>query len=82
MVEVFRTSVRSDSEAALVLAQLEATFPEHDINFDLEDCDHILRLEADVVHMDIKSVMELVKSQGFEIEILPDEIPNKRRLIA
>lgn len=82
MVEVFKTSVRSNADAAWVLAQLEAAFPEHEINFDLEDCDHILRLETNALRVDITSVLELVKNQGFDIEVLPDEIPNKRRLIA
>ena len=82
MVEVFKTSIRSDAEAALVLMELETAFPDHEINFDLEDCDNILRFKTDAVHIDIKSVMELVKDQGFEIEILTDEIPSKGRLIA
>ena len=82
MIEVFKTNVISDIEATSVLTYLKTAFPYYKINFDLEDCDNILRLETDAVSIDVKSIIKFVQDHGFEIEVLPDEIPAKGRLIA
>lgn len=46
MVEVFKTDVDKEEEAEAIVRELSEYYPEHRINFDLEDCDKILRVEG------------------------------------
>lgn len=46
MVEVFKTNVQQESDKSRVLAIIQKLFPNYKINFDLEDCDRILRVEG------------------------------------
>jgi len=46
MVEVFKTNVRNTREAKRVIQKLAEEFPKHKINFDLSDCDRILRIQG------------------------------------
>lgn len=70
MVEVFKTNISSKRKAKIIRDRLEKAFPEYGINFDLEDCDRILRVEA--VSMDCESLLKEVKKldSGISITIL------------
>lgn len=46
MVEVFKTDVQHEYQAARILDVLSGHYPMYRINFDLEDCDKILRVEG------------------------------------
>ena len=46
-MEVFKTNVRSIRKAKLIIQKLEEEFPAHKINFDLSDCDKILRVQGE-----------------------------------
>lgn len=78
MVEVFRTNIETEKDAEFILEQLQIEFTNHKINFDLEDCDNILRIESSETVLDAASVIDKVKGCGFEIEILPNEVPNEK----
>lgn len=45
-VEVFKTNVQQQRQAAWLLGLLNRQFPLCRINFDLDDCDRILRVEG------------------------------------
>jgi hypothetical protein len=47
---------------------LSDAFPSFKINFDLSDCDKVLRVEG--VNMEALGIMILVKEYGFMCEIL------------
>ena len=68
MVEVFKTNVRKKAQSKMLLSVLCETFPSFKINFDLTDCDKVLRVEGD----DIKPlrIVILVKENGFKCEAL------------
>lgn len=66
MVEIFKTSVAKKSQAKKVLNVLSKTVPEHFINFDLDDCDRILRVECDMIEHE--KIVELVQRCGFTCE--------------
>jgi hypothetical protein len=68
MIEVFKTNIEAKQEADKVLDLLIHALPESKVNFDLDDCDKILRIKSDVINPD--KVIELVVSQGFVCEIL------------
>ncbi len=46
MVEVFKTNVQQTEEAEMLIEKLAEHFPAHEINFDLSDCDRILRVQG------------------------------------
>ena len=68
MVEVFKTDVREISQAEKLLRLLSAYFPQSKINFDLEDCDKILRIDS---HTNISDdAIFALRRQGFKCEEL------------
>ncbi|HPH47072.1 MAG TPA: hypothetical protein PLJ60_21400 [Chryseolinea sp.] len=68
MVEVFRTNVQSSHVAQDIIANLLQYYPTAKINFDLEDCDKILRIESQ--HIVLENVIELLTSNGYTCEVL------------
>jgi len=68
MVEVFKTNIRNHSTAILVKIELLALFPDCKINFDLEDCDRILRIESTTYIG--KKIEETLTRRGFYCEEL------------
>ncbi len=68
MVAVFKTNVTEESQGQPVLAVLQQRFPSFKINFDLEDCDKILRVEAP--KMNPSQIIEVLHAEGYRCEIL------------
>ncbi|MDH7461843.1 hypothetical protein QEG73_11165 [Chitinophagaceae bacterium 26-R-25] len=68
MIEVFKTNVKRRKESEILLLLLSRTFPSFKINFDLDDCDKILRIQGNEVHP--VQVVELVEKNGYQCEIL------------
>ena len=54
MVGVFKTNIDDLAMAGHIAKQLQLKLPKAEINFDLEDCDKILRIDH---HCDIRSVV-------------------------
>ncbi|UCS91699.1 hypothetical protein KZP23_13175 [Echinicola marina] len=75
MVEVFKTSVKAVEDKQFLLDKLQKEFPHYKINFDMEDCDKILRIETIEPDINSLSIIELMNRYGFKIEILQDELP-------
>ena len=70
MVEVFVTNVRRVATAQEIVALLLENFPDSKINFDLEDCDKVLRVEGENFHAG--KVMMLVNETGFHCQIMEE----------
>jgi hypothetical protein len=68
MVEVFKTNVQKKTQSKMLLSILSEAFPSFKINFDLSDCDKVLRVEGD--NMEALPIIILVKEYGFTCEIL------------
>ena len=68
MVEVFKTNIQKKAQSKMLLCILSEAFPSFKINFDLSDCDKVLRVEGD--NMETLRIMILVKEYGFTCEIL------------
>ncbi|MBK9396777.1 MAG: hypothetical protein WAU12_05190 [Saprospiraceae bacterium] len=47
MVEIFKTNVKKRKRSEKVVSLLSMKYPDLKINFDLEDCDKILRIEGE-----------------------------------
>jgi len=67
-VEVFKTNVRQKRQARVLLNILARQFPGLRINFDLEDCDNILRVEGNNVRQE--KIAELVTENGYWCDVL------------
>ena len=68
MVEVFKTNVQKKTQSKKLLSVLSEAFPSFKINFDLSDCDKVLRVEGD--NIEALRIMILVKEYGVKCEIL------------
>ena len=68
MVEVFKTNVQKKAQSKMLLSVLSEIFPSFKINFDLSDCDKVLRVEGD--NMEASRIMILIKEHGFKCEVL------------
>lgn len=58
MIAVFKTTVENKKDAERIVDVLKETLPKARISFDLEDCDNILRIEANSI--DIELVKNIV----------------------
>jgi hypothetical protein len=67
-VLVFRTSVNSHDQVDALRPLLELTVAGGEWNFDLEDCDHVLRVDAE--GMLRERIMALLTGLGFSCEEL------------
>jgi hypothetical protein len=73
MVEVFKTDVTNPEQAMTVLAEIRACFIDHDGNFDLQDCDHILRVKSQSAIIYPHLILGLLAKLGHNAEVLTDE---------
>jgi len=68
MVEVFKTNVQHRELAEQLASILRGQFDFSRINFDLEDCDKILRVEGTQVCVEL--IVEILSTFGLECEVL------------
>jgi hypothetical protein len=68
MVEVFKTDVFQKTKARNILSMLQKEFPHLKINFDLDDCDKILRVEGNGIP--IEKIISLMENQKYSCEVL------------
>ncbi len=64
MVEVFKTNVNDPLHALWILNVLSYELPGARINFDLQDCDRILRVEGRDLRPEL--IMALLGKEGFD----------------
>lgn len=74
MVEVFKTNIADNSVADQVVTKIHEEFGIYHANFDLEDCDHILRVENTNGIVEAEPIINLVAKNGFFAETLADEL--------
>jgi len=74
MVEVFKTNVNRREHAHMLLTQMHRIYADYKANFDLEDCDRILRVECISGTVNPSTVINLLKKSGFEGEVLTDDV--------
>ena len=68
MVEVFKTNVQHRELAEQLASILRGRFAFCKINFDLEDCDKILRVEGKQIC--VETIIEILSTHGLECEVL------------
>ncbi len=68
MVEVFKTNIRERQQAAFLFEMLAHQFPSFKINFDLDDCDRILRVEGEEVSN--QQIISIINKVGYQCQPL------------
>ncbi|MBD1393462.1 hypothetical protein [Mucilaginibacter glaciei] len=68
MIEVFKTDVKGIRQAKKLVALLLANWPVCRVNFDLDDCDKVLRVEG--AEFCTNRIVELLKLNGHNCEVL------------
>lgn len=68
MIEVFKTNVSNSQQADEIIGLLRNLLPGSVINFDLEDCDKILRIDYSCI--DHKLIISNIELMGFECSVL------------
>ncbi|MCV2484624.1 hypothetical protein OD917_06785 [Flavobacterium sp. SH_e] len=69
MIEVFKTNVQEESQCNVIIEKLLEHYPNSLINFDLEDCDKILRIHAPSISN--TKIIDILNSHGYLCEALP-----------
>lgn len=68
MVEVFKTNVSTVRQVERIVKILQLYFSDCHINFDLEDCDRILRMEGNRENFDL--TLNVLLQEGYLCEKL------------
>jgi hypothetical protein len=77
MIEVFKTNVEDGEQAKEILGTIHRHFNDYRANFDLQDCDNILRIESKNGYVESNRIIYLLKEHNCDAEILEDIIPIK-----
>lgn len=72
MVEVFKTNVTCPDRAATLVRAIHARFEAYHANFDLSDCDRILRVASTTHPVCAESLIAWLHEKGIAAEVLPD----------
>lgn len=74
MIEILATDVQHEHQAQRLLQIIKDIFPGYRANFDLDDCDHILRIVTDEDALDTVAIIGLLEARGFRATVLPDHV--------
>lgn len=81
MIEVFKTNIAEPHAAGLVMEVIHLHFHTLKASFDLEDCDKILRIQAESGSIPAAGIIRLLRGMGYIAEVLQDEQPTAVQLM-
>jgi hypothetical protein len=64
MIYVFKTSVKTKTQAKMLKPHIDRILPTANWNFDLEDCDKILRIDSE--ENIVLCIMNLLKNHNYD----------------
>ncbi|MCW3083460.1 MAG: hypothetical protein JWP12_826 [Bacteroidetes bacterium] len=70
MVEIFKTNVNDRDQAQLLLTEIHKAFSVYKANFDLEDCDKILRVKCTEEIIQPSSLIAFLENFGCSAEVI------------
>lgn len=70
MIYVFKTSVNTKKDVRQLKPLLNKLLLQAEWNFDLQDCDRILRIDSQKENSE--AAIKVLKGKGFDCEELPD----------
>ena len=77
MVEVFKTNVNTAVSARQIAAVVQQALVNSHVNFDLNDCDKILRIETEGEKIDPDLIVRLLANHDFHAVVLEDNPTEK-----
>ena len=75
MVEVFKTNVYNRVDANMLIEEIHNTWAGYKANFDLSDCDKILRVQSTTGSIAVSGLINLLRKFRFDAAVLPDDPP-------
>jgi hypothetical protein len=63
--------VADQHQANMLIGEIHKNFEQYSANFDLDDCDNILRVRASSPEINSLPLIQLLNSLGFTAEVLP-----------
>ena len=69
MVEIFKTNVNDRDHAQMLIREIHKAF-NYRVNFDLEDCDKILRVKSNAEIIQPSSLILFLENFGCTAEVL------------
>ncbi len=76
MVEIFKTNITDTDKALQLIEHIHKAFCGYKANFDLLDCDNILRIQSSTGFIHCSALINFLKKFGCIAEMLPDEVPS------
>lgn len=76
MVEIFRTNVTDPHHARRLKDLIIRNFSHYEANFDLEDCDRILRIKSTKGNVQSEKIISLFYAAGYNAQLIPDNYPH------
>lgn len=73
MIEVFKTNVNTRAHARQLVQVIQQTFEGYSANFDLEDCDRILRIKSHTV-VNSDEVIRLLNRMDITVSVLDEPV--------
>ncbi len=73
MIEVFKTNVNKPAQAEQLVQLIQQTFVGYNANFDLEDCDRILRIKSRTV-INSDEVIRLLSRMDISVSVLDETV--------
>jgi hypothetical protein len=67
-IEIFKTNVNNNSAAQKVVLHLSQDLPDYEFNFDLDDCDNVLRVMGSSIN--IERISRSMNQLGYECEVI------------
>ncbi|MDM1294452.1 methyltransferase type 11 [Sphingobacterium sp. N143] len=67
-VEIFKTNVYRSKDAQQIVATLVGQFSSYKINFDLDDEEHILRIESSQLDIETSRIIKQMFEWGYRCE--------------
>ena len=71
-VQVFKTDVQDQKDAKRIILFLHQNYSHCKVNFDLDDCDRILRIESRLGPVKETAIQLVVAGYGYDCEPLQD----------
>jgi hypothetical protein len=75
MIEVFKTNVLDAGQAKVLVSVIHQNCADYQANFDLDDCDKILRVKSKSQAVQPRQLIDLLKDFGYRAEVLSDDAP-------
>lgn len=79
-IEVFKTDVTERDHADMLIEQIHRHFAGYKANFDLHDCDNILRIQSATGIIQTAGLISFLKDLGADAEVLADELPTPSKI--